>query len=86
MAHASKLHTYAARYKAKGLTIHLAVNTFGGWHSTALKVIACLGCQLARATDYEQVMVVRHLRQQLGVLLMWDNVTMLGACVPSFIP
>ena len=57
--------------------IHLAVNTFESWHSTALEVIARLGCQLARATNGKQGMVVRHLRQQLWVLLMWDNVAML---------
>lgn len=44
VAHAWKLHTYAARCEAKGLAfIPLAVDTFGDWHPTALGSYLALG-------------------------------------------
>ena len=86
-AHDAKLRKYAARCEANGLAfIPLAVDTFGGWHPQALEVIGRLGRQLARATEGEQGQVVRHLRQRLGVLLVRDNVAMMGSRAPSFVP
>jgi hypothetical protein len=64
----------------------MAVDTFGAWHPQALQVISRLARQLARATDGECDVVLRHLRQRLGVLLVRDNVAMLGARIPSFAP
>ena len=45
-----------------------------------------LAHQLARATDGKYVMVHRHLHQRLGIILVRDNVAMLGARIPSFAP
>ena len=42
--------------------------------------------KLTRATNGKEGMVVPYLRQRLGVLLMQDNVAMLGSQVRSFIP
>ena len=52
----------------------------------AAQVISHLGCQLTCNTDGDQSQVVRHLQQRLGVLLVLDNVAILGAPAPSFDP
>ena len=59
---------------------------FWGWYPTALEVILHLDRKLTRATNGKEGMVVPYLRQRLGVLLMQDNVAMLGSQVRSFIP
>ena len=61
-------------------------DTFGGWHSSALPILAKLGRQVASNTGREGQEVVRHLRQRLAVLLVSDNVAMLCARTPSFPP
>ena len=83
----AKLRKYGDRCVAQGLAyVPMAVDTFGGWHSTALDTISRLALELARNTGRELGEVRRHLRQRLGVLFLRDNVAMLHARTPSFAP
>ena len=52
----------------------------------ALQIIGRLALQLARAMDGELGVVKRHLQQRLVVLFVRDNIAMLGAHIPSFVP
>ena len=86
-AHRGKMRKYEERCAAEGLVfVPLAVDTFGGWHCSALPILAKLGRQVASNTGREGQEVVRHLRQRLAVLLVRDNVAMLCARTPSFPP
>ena len=86
-AHGVKLKKYEERCGAEGITfLPLAVDTLGGWHPTALETITRLGRQLARNVGKEDQEVVRHLRQRLAVLLVRDNVALLGARTPTYPP
>ena len=86
-ANRGKMRKYEERCAAKGLVfVPLAVDTFGGWHSSALPILAKLGRQVASNTGREGQEVVRHLHQRLAVLLVRDNVAMLCALTPSFPP
>ena len=51
-----------------------------------MAILARLGRQVASNTGREGQEVVRHLRQRLAVLLVRDNVAMLCARTPSFVP
>ena len=86
-AHRGKMRKYEERCAAEGLVfVPLAVDTFGGWHCSALPILAKLGRQVASNTGREGQEVVRHLRQRLAVLLVRDNVAMLCARTSSFPP
>ena len=86
-AHMSKMVKYGERCAVKGLVfVPLAVDTFGGWHPSALAILTRLGRQVASNAGREGQEVVRHLRQRLAVLLVRDNVAMLCARTPSFVP
>ena len=62
------------------------MDMLGGSHPQALQVIRCLAHQLARAMDSKYGVVQCQLCQRLGILLVRNNVTMLGSCIPSFAP
>ena len=80
-----KQRKYAASCEAEGLIyVPVAIDTFGSWHSLALETIGRLSQELARATDGELGVVCRHLRQQLAICFLQDNVAMLGARRPTF--
>ena len=84
-AHELKSKKYEDRCAAEGFTfLPMAVDTFGGWHPTALDIITKLGRQLARNVGKLDEEVVAHLRQRLGILLVRDNVAMLCARTPTF--
>ena len=84
-AHMGKARKYEERCAREGITfIPLAVDTLGGWHSTALETITRLGRQLARNIGKEDEECVRHLRQRLAILLVRDNVALLCARTPTF--
>ena len=84
-AQKSKSKKYEDRCAAEGFTfLPMAVDTFGGWHPTALDIITKLGRQLARNVGKLDEEVVAHLRQRLGILLVRDNVAMLCARTPTF--
>ena len=84
-AHESKTKKYEDRCAAEGFNfVPMAVDTFGGWHPTALDIIIKLGRQLARNVGKLDEEVVAHLRQRLGILLVRDNVAMLCARTPTF--
>ena len=84
-AHATKLAKYWGRCEAEGVSfLPLAVNTFGGWHSSALETITKLGRQLARAVGREEEVTVQHLRQRLAILLVRDNMSMLASRTSTF--
>ena len=84
-AHELKSKKYEERCAAEGFTfLPMAVDTFGGWHPTALDIIIKLGRQLARNVGKLDEEVVAHLRQRLGILLVRDNVAMLCARTPTF--
>ena len=86
-AHKSKMAKYGERCCAEGLVfVPLAVDTFGGWHPSALAILTRLGRQVASNAGREGQEVVRHLRQRLAVLLVRDNVAMVCARTPSFVP
>ena len=68
-AHKEKLRKYEARCSAEAITfLHLAVDSFGGWHKVGLQTITRLGRQLARNLGKDEYEVMRQLRQRLGVL------------------
>ena len=78
---------YEARCSAEAITfLPLAVDTFGGWHQVGLKTITRLGRQLARNLGKDEDEVVRHLRQRLGILIVWDNAAMMASRHPTFAP
>ena len=86
-AHRGKIRKYGERCAAEGLVfVPLAVDTLGGWHPSALAILAMLGRQVASNTGREGQEGVRHLRQRIAVLLVRDNVAMLCARTPSFVP
>ena len=49
-------------------------------------VIDKLGHQLARTVGWDEGATVLHLRQRLGVVLLSDNVSLLGICAPAEAP
>ena len=84
-AHEAKVRKYGERCSQEGITfVPLAVDTFGGWHQSALEVLSKLGRQLARANGKREEEVVSHLRQRIAVVLVRDNVSMLLSRTPSF--
>ena len=86
-AHSKKVKKYRERCKRKGMVfLPLAVDTLGGWHEEALEVISKLGPQLARVVGRDEGETVQHLRQRLGVVLLRDNVGLLGSRAPEAAP
>ena len=84
-AHEAKVRKYGERCSQEGITfVPLAVDTFRGWHQSALEVLSKLGRQLARANGKREEEVVSHLRQRIAVVLVRDNVSMLLSRAPSF--
>jgi hypothetical protein len=82
-AHNDKVRKYQERCSQEGIEfVAMAVDTFGGWHPVALKTLTKLGRQLARVSGREEDETVRHLRQQLSVVLIRDNMAMLQARAP----
>ena len=61
----------------------MAVDTLGGWHEEALAVIDKLGRQLARVVGRDEAATVQHLKERLGVVLLRDNVGLLGSRAPE---
>ena len=53
------------------------METLGGWHPTAIKVLTKLGRQLARHTGRQDSEVLQHLFQRLSVLLMRGNAALI---------
>ena len=75
-----KTRTYQECSNKEGLEfVVMAVDTFGGWHSTSLQILSKVGRQLVRREKYK---TVRHLRQRLVVMLFRDNMVMLLSRVP----
>ena len=86
-AHEAKIRKYWDRCQAEGITFYpLAVDTFGRWHKARLKTLEKLGRQLARNIGREEGDTVCHLRQQVAVLLAWDNMAMLASRTTTFTP
>ena len=82
-AHSVKMKKYQERCSKEGLEfVVMAVDTFGGWHSTSLQTLSKLGRQLARVSGREENETVRHLRQRLAVTLVRDNMMMLLSRAP----
>ena len=83
-AHNEKTKKYKERCSKEGIMFSaMAVDTFGGWHPAALKILSKLGRQLARVSGREESDTVRHLRQRLAVLLVRDNMSMLLTRAPA---
>ena len=86
-AFSAKVAKYGARCDAEGISfLPLAVDTFGGWHSRSLDALVKLGRQVARQVGKDEEEVVRQLRQRLSVLLVRDNVAMMGSRTPTITP
>ena len=69
---------------AEGMVFQpLVVETFGGWHESAIALIKKLGQAMARAGGQEENEVVRHLFGRLSVLLMRDNATLVVSRKPN---
>ena len=65
------MRKYHDRCEQEGLNFSpMAVDTLGGWHSSALDVLIKLGRQLARVVGKKEGGTVRQLRQRLAVLLV----------------
>ena len=52
----------------------------------ALAVIDKISQKLSRAVGRDEGASVLHLRQRLGVVLLRDNVSLLGICAPAEAP
>ena len=63
----------------------LPVESLGGWHSKAIKVLVKLGRQLARHTGKEDSEVLKHMFEKLGVLLMRGNAALILSRSPDYI-
>ena len=86
-SHAAKVKKYEACCTAEGMMfLLLAVETFSGWHKVALETLAKLGCHLARVVGRDESYTVRHFRQRLSVILIWDNIQMLLSRTPDTLP
>jgi hypothetical protein len=86
-AHTQKLRKYEDRCRAEGLVFApLAVESFGGWHPTALDSLSKLGRQLARVVGRGEDETVLHLKQRLGVLLVRDTMQMVQSRAPEHTP
>ena len=84
-AHMVKVRKYEQQCAAEGIHfLPVVVDTFRGWHPSALATLKKLGHQLARNVGREDVKVVRHLRQRLSILLVRDNVALLCARTPTY--
>ena len=59
------------------------VETFGGWHESAIALIKKLGQAMARAGEQDENEVIRHLFGRLSVLLMRDNATLVVSRKPN---
>ena len=82
-AHQDKLRKYWSRCEAEGIAfLPVAVDTLGGFHREGLSTLTKLGRQLARGVGKEEAVVVWHLRQRVGVLLVRDNVALLCSRFP----
>ena len=66
--------------------VALPVETLGGWHVNATKVLTKLGRQLARHTGREDGEVLNHLFQRLSVLLMRGNAALILSRALDFAP
>ena len=83
-SHKEKTRKYHERCNREGIEFSaMAVDTFGGWHPEALKILSKLGRQLARVSGREEDETVRHLRQRLSVVLVRDNMAMLLTRAPA---
>ena len=57
----------------RGYILSPSVETLGGWHPQAIKVIRTLGRQLARQTGREDSEVTAQTFQRLSIMLMKGN-------------
>ena len=57
--------------------------SFGGWHSGAVKEVKKLGAALAMHTGQEEAEAISHLWGRLGILLQQGNEVILGNRVPA---
>jgi hypothetical protein len=83
-AYDAKIKKYKERCSKEGLEfVAMAADTFGGWHPAALQILSKLGRQLGRVTGREEEETVRHLRQQLAVVLVRDNMNRMLSRAPA---
>ena len=61
----------------------LVAESFGGWHSGAVREVKKLGAALARHTGQEEAEATSHLLGRLGILLQRGNAAILGNRVPA---
>ena len=63
--------------------VPLPVETFGGWHQVALKVLNKLGRQFARHIGKSDSEVLNHMYQRLGILLQKGNCALIASRSPD---
>ena len=61
----------------------LVAESFGGWHSGAVREVKKLGAALARHTGQDEAEAVSHLWGRLGILLQRGNAAIIGNRVPA---
>ena len=59
------------------------MESLGGWHDEAVRVLKKLGVALARATGGVEGEVVRHMFARLSVLLQKDNAALMIHRIPT---
>ena len=64
----------------------VSINCQSGYTKEALESISKLGRQLARVVCRDEGETVQHLWQWLGVVLLRDNINMLGSRAPKATP
>ena len=69
----------------QGVTfLPLVVESYGGWHETAVREVERVAAALARQSGQEEEEAVRHLWGKLGILLQRGNAAILANRMPSF--
>ena len=80
-----KCRDYLEACEREGISfIPLPVETLGGWHKKAVDQLRKLARAQARSSVKEEEDAIRHLFQQLGVLLVKGNAALLLNRIPSF--
>ena len=65
--------------------VPLPVETPGGWHPTAIRVLNKLGRQVARHIGKDDAEIQQHMFQRLSILLMKGNAALISSRSPDII-
>ena len=86
LRHRQKWAKYGEACLAEGIRfVPVIVESLGGWHEEAVRILKKLGLALARATGGDETEVIRHMFSRLSVLLQKDNATLMLHRIPTYV-